>query len=220
MALLLVATKEPFGTDVNGLSALSAASKAGAHRAALFLVSHSFSPQPLVPSIASAIGPYATIDVAHEINARANETVGDYALGLGDRAKAFQAYQTSAGCYAGAITDCQHIISLEEGLLKEAKSGRKSRLIGTIAANIVGGGLAVATGLGFVAVPRRGQDNHIDEYTESLERNQTELAALTHDQTNLSAKLHDLEAALKTSPTSAAVPAPTTVSAAVAPVAP
>ncbi len=137
------------------------------------------------------------VDVFHEINARAHEAVGDYTSNIGDKPKALSSYRNSAKFYHDAVADCQTVINFYDGSLKTAKSGRKSRLIGTIAANIVGGGLAAATGVGFVAVPKRVENNHIDEYVEALEKNQIELAALTRDQTELTVKLRKLEGEAK-----------------------
>ncbi|HEY4245419.1 MAG TPA: ankyrin repeat domain-containing protein [Lacunisphaera sp.] len=206
MEKLLSATKDPHDLDFTGYSAFSKAARVGAHRTALFLISHSFAPQEFVPAATAATGPYATIDVAREINARAWEAVGDRAFHAGDKAGALAAYQTSATSYDSALADCRRVTGIYENLLKEAKAARKHRIMGTVAANVVGGGLAATTGVGFVAVPKRVKDNHIDEYAEALARNQAELTAITRDQANLAAKLHDLEAALKSEPAVASVP--------------
>ncbi len=206
MGKLLSATKDPHDLDFTGYSAFSKAARVGAHRTALFLINHSFTPQEFIPAPASATGPDPTLDVAREINARAQEAIGDSALHAGDNAGALAAYRTSATCYESALADCRQVVSLYENSLKEAKTARKHRIIGTVAANVVGGGLAAATGVGFVAVPKRVKDNHIDEYAEALTRDQAELTALSRDQTNLSTKLRDLETAVKSEPTVASVP--------------
>ena len=219
MGKLLSVTKDPYELDFTGYNAFSKAARVGAHRTALFLINHSFAPQEFVPAAITATGPDPVIDVAREINARAQEAVGDCAFHAGDKAKAVAAYRTSATCYESALTDCRQVTGIYENLLKEAKTARKHRIIGTVAANVVGGGLAAATGVGFVAVPKRVKDNHIDEYAEALARNQAELAGITRDQANLSAKLRDLEAALKTEPVVAGVPVVATLPATLFPAA-
>jgi hypothetical protein len=137
--------------------------------------------------------PSPKIEVVYEIDARVQEAVGDGALGQGEKVKALEAYRKSADHYEKALAECQRVVGLYDTALTEAKAGRKSRLITTIAANVVGGGLAAATGVGFVAVPKRVKENPIDEYAEALAQNQLMLSVVSADRTNLAAKLHSLE---------------------------
>ncbi len=209
MALLLTATRDPQQLNRAGYSAFSMAAKTGAHGSALFLAAHGFTPQDLTLTPVAVFSPaYASIYPGYEINARGQEAMGDYAASLGAKAKALEAYRTSAAEYEKAVGNCQEVINLYDTALKEAKAGKASRIFNAVALNILGGGLAAATGVGFFAVPKPVKNNHIDEYAEALAMNQAELANLTHDQTNLSAKLHAAEAALNAVPLAAAVSTP------------
>ena len=210
LAQLIQATREPQALTGSGYTALSEAAQAGQHPAALFFVGHGFEPQKLAPAPARLETQFPLVlEVSYPIDARAHEAMGDYLLGRSDRANALVSYQRSAVGYEAAVADCQHVVNRYTEALKDAKAGRKGRLFSTIALNALGAGLAVATGVGFYAVPKR-VDNHIDDYADELERDQAELARLTREQSDLKAKLHEVENALKAERPASEATAPVT----------
>lgn len=193
---LLAVTKDPQTLTRSGYTALSEAAKAGQHGSARFLVAHGFEPQAIVPAAHLADQLPIVLNVAHPINARSHEAMGDFLVDRNEGANALTHYQSSAASYNAAVAECQHAVSVYDEALKNAKAGRKGRIVSTIALNTLGAGLAAATGVGFFAVPKK-TNNHIDDFAERLAHDQAELATLLREQTALSAKLQKLENSTK-----------------------
>jgi hypothetical protein len=193
---------------------LTEAARNGHHEAAFFLVAHNFKPQELQPAATGMPGP-VEIDPVYPINARSHEAVGDYLVGQNDEANALVNYRSAAKSYEAAVANYQQSFASFTQALADAKAGRKSRIFSMIALDAIGTGLAAATGVGFVVVPKRNFNKHIDDYTEELDRNRAELATLTREQSDLSAKLLKLEKADNTAaeiPTATPQPVPVSTS--------
>jgi len=198
LAKLLEATKDPQCVSHAGYHALSAAARGDRREAAAYLASRGFEPQKLVPApSASDSTPLAGVtasppvfDLSWPIDARSHEAYADYLLDQGKLTDALENYRSSQASFDAAVAQYQHAVDQSSVALKQAKDGRTSRLVKTIAANVVGGGLAVATGVGFFAVPKK-VDNHIDEYADELERDQAELTTLKKEQAELVEKLRN-----------------------------
>ena len=190
--LILTATDNRQSLTKDGYSALSVAAQAGSHDAEIFLVNHGFSPQPLVVEAKTPAAVWPKLQAVPAINARTHEAVGDCSVAVGEQKKALESFRISATAYDDAVQNGRDVVAFYKQHLADAKAGRKGRIVATIAANVVGGGLVAATGVGFFAVPKR-VNNHIDEYDEALKQAERELNTLTSDQSRLSKKLMDLE---------------------------
>ncbi len=193
---LLNATREPQAVTHAGYHALSEAARNAHHEPALFFASHGFEPQKLIAAPFPEEKGMLVLQVCYQINARANEARGDYLFGRKESAGALAGYQSSSLNYDAAVVDCEKAVKLYIEALADAKAGRKSRLTSTIALNVVGTGLALATGVGFFAAPKK-VDNRIDDFAEALERNQAVLTTLTQERSALALKLQAAEAAVK-----------------------
>lgn len=193
---VLTATGESQAVTHAGYHALSEAARNGHHEAALFFANHGFEPQKLSPAPFPEEKGMLVLQMSYQINARAGEARGDYLFSRKECAGALASYQSSSENYDAAVTDCEKAVKTYTDALADAKAGRKSRLVSTIALNVVGTGLGLATGVGFFAAPKK-VENHIDDYAEALERNQAVLTTLTQERSALALKLKSAETAAK-----------------------
>lgn len=185
---LVHATKEPNALSSSGYSAYSEAARGDRRGAELCLAGFGFEPQKLAP-VQPPTGQWPPVlDLSFPINARAQDVYGDFLLARGKPAEALSSYRISAASFDAAIAEYRQIVDQYTAALKKEKDARKGRIAGTIALNVLGGGLAVATGVGFAAIPKR-VPNNIDEYEDELDRDHSELNALTKEQLELQAKI-------------------------------
>lgn len=195
---LLGVTKTPQAINRDGYTALSTAALYDHPDAVKFFVNHGFEPQLFVITPPPP-GQELTANPIHVINARTKDGFGDYLLAKNEAAKALASYHESAAEYVVAIREAQRSIEDCTAQLKEAKSKRRNKWISAVALSAVGAGLGAATGVGFVAVPRR-TENPIDDLEAQIEHDQSEVASLTRQQIALATKIQDAEARVKAAP--------------------
>jgi peptidoglycan hydrolase CwlO-like protein len=74
--------------------------------------------------------------------------------------------------------------------------------MGTIALDVLGAGLGAATGVGLIAVPKRSV-NAIDDYEQEIDTDQTALAALTKERSDLDRKIQGIQSGQGSGPSAA-----------------
>jgi hypothetical protein len=205
--LLVHATKDPQAYTQNGFNAFMEAVRGDHRAAATYLASVGIQPQNIPPEAAPAATPgppmLASANPAVAIAARAHDAYGDCLRDQGDQPGALENYRESQGDYDAAVVEYQRAVDQLTVALKQEKDARRSKWVATIAANTVGVGLAAATGVGFFTVPRSFK-NHIDDYTDELERDRAELKVLLAEQSEMTAKILALGPPAKTDPSPAA----------------
>jgi len=199
---LLHATQNPRALSSSGYSAFAEAARGDRRGAALYLAARGLEPQMFVPAPPQAEAWPPVLDFNFSINARSQDFYGDFLESQGRGPDALASYRAGAASYDAAIAQYHRVIDQYTQALKKEKSDRNSKLVGTIALNVLGVGLGAATGVGFVMVPKRSA-NHIDDYEGELDTDQEELRALTKDQAGLDAKVRALESA-RTAPSAPA----------------
>jgi ankyrin repeat protein len=185
---LIKATKDPHALSFSGYSALTEAARGDRRATALYLAGLGFEPQMLVPSAPRPMDWPPFLDTHFPINARTQDFHGDYLGARHRETDALADYRGSAASYDVSIAQYKRVIDQYAEALKKEKSARSSRIMGAIALNVLGAGLGAATGVGFIAIPKRSV-NAIDEYEEEIETDQSALAALTKERSDLDVKI-------------------------------
>lgn len=196
---LLQVTKEPHALSHAGYTAFTEAARGDQHDAVLFFARHGFEPQNLPPALPPEPASAPSVEPTFPINARAHAAYGDYWQSQANFDAALGSYQKSATNYQAAIDGYRRVIAYNTALLKSEKDARRGKWISVIALNVVGAGVGAATGVGFFVVPKKTEDQS-DDHEDELERQQTELAVLTKEQSALKIKIKSIEAPLTTTP--------------------
>jgi ankyrin repeat protein len=190
---LIQATKDPHALTFSGYGAFTEAARGDRRATALYLASRGFGPQMLVPDAPRTGFFPPSPDVKFSINARSQDFYGDVLSGRHLASDALASYRASIGDYEAAMAQYREAIDQFAAALKKEKSARNSKIMGEIALDVLGGGLAAATGVGFVVVPKRSV-NDIDNFEEMIDLDKAELAALTKERSDLDGKIQAVQA--------------------------
>jgi ankyrin repeat protein len=193
LALLLKTTPGPAQLDRTGLSALSTAARGDRRGAQAFLVRQGLTPQHLEPASPTPFLGIIRVDPFFPITARACDAYGDYLMTQGASGAALDTYRQSAGAYTAAVDQYQGAVERCSAALKKQKEARRNRIMGAVFVDTLGIGLAAATGVGFVAIPKR-VPNDIDELSDQLDLLQAGLKSLQAEDVQLTAKLAQAQA--------------------------
>ncbi|HEY1794264.1 MAG TPA: ankyrin repeat domain-containing protein [Opitutaceae bacterium] len=192
--LLLKATsKDSLLARDHGYSAMSEAALNDQRPAEDFLIGDGLEPQDLPPLPSEGGGPESwppQIDDTFAINARSFEAYGDYLQAHGRPGDAHGYFVRSSSAIPGAVSEYQGKLDRYKKALAKEKAGRAERIAGFVAANIIGAGLGVATGVGVYVVPKRGAfRNHVDEYEDAIDRLKQQLDSLYKERVAVAAKV-------------------------------
>jgi hypothetical protein len=185
---LMKATKDPRANSSSGFSAFSEAARGDRRDAESHLAGCGFEPQDLVPMAQVDYSSAELPNNVYSLTARAQLAFGDYLTVGGKAGDAAAHYELSAASFAQAIAAYNRVIARLSGELGKEKDERTKKIVGTVAINAVGIGLAAVTGVGFFAVPR-STPNDIGYLKQELAADKAGLDVLMKEDSEVEAKL-------------------------------
>ena len=190
MDLLARSTGENQQLDVLGYSALSEAALADQRATENYLFAEGKVPQDIKPADPNPTRWPPAVDDSFAITARAWDAYGDYLRAAGRIAEAQAAFKRSQDSNVMAIAEYTVALERYSKALKDEKSRRFNRVVGTVALNVLGVGLGVATGVGVGFIPRKEAfQNNVDEYDDKVDHYKDALALLQREKVSLAADL-------------------------------
>jgi ankyrin repeat protein len=188
LGCLIQATRDPHALSFSGYGAFAEAARGDRRASAQYLAGQGFEPQMFVPDAPRPGAWPPVLDLHFSINARTQDFYGDFLSARRRASDAAASYRASAASYDAAIEQYRQVVGQYAQALKKEKSARDSKIMGTIALNVLGAGLGATTGVGFFVVPKRSV-NAIDAYEDELDADRTELGALAKERSDLDAKI-------------------------------
>jgi ankyrin repeat protein len=185
---LVRATKYPHALNNSGYDAFSEAALGDHRDAAIFLAGSGFEPQDLAPAAPPSGAWPPQLDRSLPISARSQYFYGDFLAARGRPADALARYRQSEPSFNAAIAEYNRVIGQYTAALRKEKDDRNERIAGAVALNILGAGLAGATGVGFFVVPKK-IPNNIGDYEDELQGEKAELNSLTKERAQVEAKI-------------------------------
>jgi hypothetical protein len=188
--LLAKATGQEQQLDRAGRSALSEAALADQRPTENYLIAEGQLPQEIEPADPHPDRWPPAVDDGFAITARAWDAYGDYLFGAGKVAEAQAVFLRSQGSSVLAIAEYTVALDRYSKALKDEKTKRFNRVVGTVAINVLGVGLGAVTGVGFGVIPRKGAfRNNVDEYDVMVDHYKDAIASLRRENAAVAAKL-------------------------------
>jgi tetratricopeptide (TPR) repeat protein len=188
--LLAKSTGQDQQIDLLGYSALSEAALADQRATENYLFAQGQVPQNIKPADPNPTRWPPAVDDGFAITARAFDAYGDYLRAAGRLAEAQAAFKRSQDSNVMAIAEYTVALERYSKALKDEKAKRFNKVFGTVALNVLGVGLGVATGVGVGFIPRKGAfHNNIDEYDDMVDHYKDAIALLQREKVALAADL-------------------------------
>ncbi len=188
--LLARSTGEVQLLDRLGYSALSEAALGDQRATENYLFAEGQVPQDIKPADPNPTLWPPAVDDGFAITARAWDAYGDYLRAAGRIDQAQAAFKRSQD--SNVLATAEYSVALERysKALKDEKAKRFNKVFGTVALNVLGVGLGVATGVGVGFIPRKGAfQNHVDEYDDMVDHFKDAIALLKRDRVAVAMEL-------------------------------